>query len=174
MLGGQKVKMSRMLEDTSLATELEASASQGGKKLIDRIGGRTKIERVHKIFYDKLYADPWLGKFFVGIDQKHIESQQTDFMTMLFGGPKAYNGRMPIDAHEHIMISEELFAARRELLRQSLHEAGISSAEIEDWLRIDLAFKKVLIKKSAADCKKRFFTDEILDFPNPTKLHKAS
>jgi len=104
--------MSRMLEDTSRATELEASASRNGKKLIDRIGGRTTIEWVHKIFYDKIYADPWLGKFFAGIDQKHIESQQTDFITMLFGGPKAYSGRMPIDAHEHILIGEELFSER--------------------------------------------------------------
>ena len=159
--------MSRMLEDTSLATELEASAYRGGKKLIDRIGSRTTIERVHKIFYDKIYADPWLGRFFAAIDQKHIEGQQTDFIAMLFGGPKAYSGRMPIDAHEHIMIGEDLFSARSELLRQSLSEAGIGPAEIEDWLRIDMAFKKVLVKKSSADCKKRFFTDEILDFPNP-------
>ena len=166
--------MSRMLEDTSLATELEASASQGGKKLIDRIGGRTMIERVHKIFYDKIYADQWLGEFFAGIDQKHIENQQTDFIVMLFGGPKAYSGRMPIDAHEHIMIGEEIFAARTELLRQSLSEAGIGAAETQDWLRIDSAFKKVLIKNSSAECKKRFFTDKILDFPKPNKFNKVS
>jgi len=72
------------------------------------------------------------------------------------------------------MIGEDLFAARSELLRQSLSEAGIGPAEIEDWLRIDMAFKKVLVKKSSADCKRRFFTDQILDFPNPTKLDKAS
>ncbi|MBP9708325.1 MAG: group 1 truncated hemoglobin [Oligoflexales bacterium] len=166
--------MSRMLEDITLATELEESVSQGGKKLFDRIGGRTTIEKVHKIFYDKIYADAWLGQFFAGIDQKHIESQQTDFIALLFGGPKAYSGRMPIDAHEHIMIGEEIFAARSELLRQSLHEAGIGTSEIDDWLRIDMAFKKVLIKNSLADCKKRFFTDVILDFPNPAKLNKAS
>ena len=163
-----------MLEDTSLAAELETSASQGGKKLIDRIGGKPYIEKVHKIFYDKIYADSWLGRFFAAINQKHIESQQTDFIVMLFGGPKSYSGRMPIDAHEHIMISEELFAARTELLRQALSEAGIAPAETEDWLRIDAAFKKVLLKKSFADCKKRFFTDEILDFSNPAKLYKAS
>ncbi len=166
--------MSRMLEDTMLATELADSATQSGRKLIDRIGGRTTIERVHKIFYDKIYADHWMGKFFAGINQVHIENQQTDFMVMLFGGPKEFRGRMPIDAHEHIMIGEELFAARSELLRQSLEEAGIGTSERADWLRIDTAFKKVLIKNSLNDCKKRFFTDEILDFPNPKKLDKAS
>lgn len=165
--------MSRMLEDTALATSLEASATRGGKKLFERIGGRATLEKVHKIFYDKVYGDPWLGKFFAAIDQKHIESQQTDFMSMLFGGPKSYSGRMPIDAHEHIMISEELFASRTALLRQSLVEAGLGPVETDDWLRIDTAFKNVLIKRSAAACKKRFFSDDILDFANPSELRKA-
>jgi len=163
-----------MLEDTSLATTLEASATQGGTKLFDRVGGRATLEKVHEIFYDKIYADPWLGRFFAGIDRSHIESQQTDFMAMLFGGPKAYSGRMPIDAHEHIMITEELFAFRSALLRQALAEAGVAPAEMTDWLRIDMAFKKVLIKSSTTECKKRFFTDEILDFADPARRNRAS
>ena len=166
--------MSKMLEDTFLAIELEASALRGGKKLFDRVGGRVTLEAVHKRFYDKIYAHNWIGQFFKGIDQKHIESQQTDFIAMLFGGPKAYSGRMPIDAHEHIMIDDELFALRTELLVQSLKESGIGPVETEDWLRIDGAFKKVLIKKSLSECKKRYFSDAILDFSNPSKNSRAS
>ncbi|TWW11139.1 hypothetical protein E3A20_05500, partial [Planctomyces bekefii] len=48
--------MSKILDDMRLAAEIEASVSTG-RKLIDRVGGRTVIEKVHKIFYDKLYAD---------------------------------------------------------------------------------------------------------------------
>jgi hemoglobin len=166
--------MSKMLEDTSLAAELEASAVRGGKKLFDRIGGRATLEAVHKRFYDKIYAHIWIGQFFRGIDQNHIENQQTDFMTLLFGGPKAYSGRMPIDAHEHILIDEELFAVRTELLSESLRESGIGPVETDDWLRIDGAFKKVLIKKTLSECKKRYFSDVILDFKNPVRLTKAS
>ncbi|TWW08433.1 hypothetical protein E3A20_24390, partial [Planctomyces bekefii] len=123
---------------------------------------------------DKLYADPWLGQFFRTIDQKHIEAQQTDFMVMLFGGPKNYGGRMPIDAHEHIMITEELFAVRQLMLKDSLIEARVPEKEMADWLRVDGAFKKVLLKASPQDCKKRFKMDEILDFPNPTAGRRAS
>lgn len=166
--------MSRMLEDTSLASELEASATSNGKKLFDRIGGRATLDRVHKLFYDKIYAHPWIGQYFKGIDQKHIESQQGDFMAMLFGGPKAYNGRMPIDAHEHMMINEELFEVRRDLLRQALDEAHVTKDEAADWLRIDGSFRKVLLKKSIHDCRKRYKMDEILDFPNPSPIKRAS
>jgi len=166
--------MSKMLEDTYLAAELEASSMRSGKKLFDRIGGRSTLENVHQRFYDKIYAHAWIGQFFQGIDQKHIESQQTDFIAMLFGGPKSYSGRMPVDAHEHIMIDDEIFALRTELLLESLTESGIGPAEIEDWLRIDGAFKKVLIKKSISECKKRYFSDTILDVPNPSKNKQAS
>ncbi len=166
--------MSKMLEDTNLAAELEASSVRSGQKLFDRIGGRPTLEAVHKRFYDKIFAHAWIGQFFQGIDQKHIESQQTDFIAMLFGGPKSYSGRMPVDAHEHIMIDEEIFALRTELLLESLTESGIGPAEIEDWLRIDGAFKKVLIKKSLSECKKRYFSDSILEVPNPNNNKRAS
>lgn len=160
---------SRIMEDMSIVSGIEARGPQS-QKLFERLGGRSVIERVHKIFYNKIYAHPWLGLFFKEIDQIHIESQQTEFMMMLFGGPKIYGGRMPIDAHEHIMISEELFTQRRELLRESLQEAGILEGEANEWLNIDGAFKKVLIKNSLDECQKRFHTDEIKDFQDPRIL----
>lgn len=164
--------MSKMLEDMRLAAEI-AQTGSSGKKLSERLGGRPTLARVHRIFYDKIFSHPWIGKFFSGIGQQHLEDQQTDFMLMLFGGEKSYHGRMPIDAHMHIMITEELFALRTRLLQDSLNEAGIAQTEQDDWLRIDAAFKKVLIKKSIKDCKKRFHTDEIIDHLPPF-THKAS
>ena len=57
------------------------------KTPFERIGGRPIISRVTKIFYDKVYADPWIGKYFAEIPQEHIENQQTDFMQGAFRGP---------------------------------------------------------------------------------------
>ncbi len=64
-----------------------------------------------------------MKKFFEGINQQHIESQQSDFMMMLFGGPKIYGGRMPKDAHDHIMVTDELSIIVTKLLKDSLLEA---------------------------------------------------
>ncbi len=161
--------MSKVIDDLRIVEDIETS-QKSGKKLFDRVGGRETVLKVHTIFYDKLYAHPWLGQFFHGIDRAVIETQQTDFMSGLFGGPKNYSGRMPIDAHEHLMITEELFALRQELLRSSLEQAGVSEDEILDWLKFDAAFKKVLVKKSLDDCRKRFFTDQIVDIPKPHEV----
>ena len=75
---------------------------------------------------------------------------------------------MPQHAHAHIFINEELFIARHEILRQSLLEAHIAPTEMEEWLKIDLAFKRVLEKASPADCKKRYVDEEIVVIPNPS------
>ncbi|MBT5260713.1 MAG: group 1 truncated hemoglobin, partial [Nitrospina sp.] len=56
--------------------------------LLQEVGGKSVLEKVHKLFYDKLYEHPWLKKFFLHIDQKLIENQQTDFMVANMGGGK--------------------------------------------------------------------------------------
>jgi hemoglobin len=135
--------------------------------LYDEIGGRLTLERVHKIFYDKVYAHAWLRKYFEHIDQQHIENQQSDFMSGAMGGPKVYCGRLPVPAHEHMFITDELFDARTTLLEASLVEAGLTADAAARWLKIDRAFQGSLVKSDVSECKKRYFTDEILAFPKP-------
>ncbi len=137
--------------------------------LFEDLGGIATLQKVHKIFYDKIYADPWLGKFFAHIKQDTIEAQQTDFMAQAMGGPDKYCGAFPIPAHKHMYITEELFEYRHEMLKQSLREAGVPQNLADRWLKIDGAFRSGLVKNSLADCQKRYFTDEVLDFPNPRK-----
>jgi len=137
--------------------------------LYDLIGGRSTLDKVHKIFYDKIYADPWIGQFFKEIKQEIIETQQSDFMAQAMGGPAMYLGKLPIPAHRHMFITEELFELRTKYLKESLLEANVEARYQEQWLKIDNAFKKGIVKSSRADCTLRFNTDEILDFPNPSK-----
>jgi len=164
--------MSNYQKDNSVLSQLERESA--GQKLFSRLGGRATLERVHKIFYDKIYRDPWIGQFFASINQTHIEAQQTDFMAQLMGGPKNYMGRMPIDAHMHMFITDELIQLRHELLAASLIEAGVPEAERADWLRLDGAFKKVMVKTKLEECQRRFASDEIIAFTQPTRLSKVS
>lgn len=138
--------------------------------LFAQIGGRPVLQRVHKIFYDKLYAHPWLKHFFKGIKQESIENQQTDFMTSNMGGGKIYSGQLPVNAHKHLYISKELFEIRHELLRDSIREAGLAPDLMERWLRIDRAFERSTVKQDSSQCQKRFFTDEIIIVSKPGSL----
>ncbi|QPJ63541.1 MAG: group 1 truncated hemoglobin [Candidatus Nitronauta litoralis] len=120
--------------------------------LLEDIGGRPTLERVHKVFYDKLYAHPWLKQFFEGINQKVIEDQQTDFMVSNMGGGKVYSGRIPSMAHRHMFITEELFDLRSNILKDSLEECNVPVPLAEKWIRIDYAFKHSLVKSDVSEC----------------------
>ena len=135
--------------------------------LHERLGGRPVLERVHKIFYDKVYSHPWLGQFFVGVDQKYIERQQTDLTSQAMGVAGAFHGTYPIPGHKHMFITKELFAVRLELKAEALREAGIPEALAQEWLAIDRSFEKALVKNSPEECEKRHPTDRIVVVPKP-------
>lgn len=135
------------------------------KALYDQLGGKDTFIKVHKIFYDKAFADPWLSKFFTDKPQHVLENQQTDFMVQLMGGPKVYGGKSPKSAHQHMMITDELFTLRAQILSDAIKEAGINDELREAWLRADAALKKSLLKSSVDECIRAYPTQPILDFP---------
>jgi len=134
---------------------------------LEELGGRECLERVHKIFYDKLFAHPWLGKFFEGKKRWVLEEQQTEFLMGVFGGPKIYGGRGPLEAHQHMFITEEIFGIRHEILQQSLSQAKVPEDLHERWLRTDLGMRRAIVKESPDKCKGRYNNEAIMVIPNP-------
>lgn len=116
--------------------------------LFEAVGGLPSLRRVHKIFYDKVYAHPWLGKFFAGHNQASIEARQTKFMAEKMGGDVEYYGKDMDIAHRHMFITQELFDLRSQLLRESLLEANVPAALAKRWLKIDSAFRRQIVKDS--------------------------
>ena len=135
------------------------------KTLYDRLGGKETFIKVHKIFYDKAYAHSWLRKFFTDKPQQLLEDQQTDFMVQLMGGPRCYGGKSPKSAHQHMLITDELFEVRAQLLSDSIKEAGIADDLRKEWLNADAALKKALVKSSIDECSIAYPTQAILNFP---------
>lgn len=84
-----------------------------------------------------------------------------------------FGGRLPHHAHAHIFVTEELFLVRNDLLRDSLIEAGVPAKEREEWLNIDRAFKRAIVKQSPDACIKRFVDEDVIVIEKPLGL-KAS
>jgi hemoglobin len=116
--------------------------------LFDAIGGLPTLQKAHKIFYDKVYAHPWLGKFFAGHDQAAIENRQTTFMAEKMGSNVEYMGKDPKTSHEAMYITQELLDLRTALLDESIQEVCVPDDLRERWLRIDSAFGKAVVKES--------------------------
>jgi len=134
------------------------------KTLFDRLGGKPTFVKVHKIFYDKAYAHPWLRQYFTDKPQDVLESQQTDFMMQLMGGPKVYAGKTPKSAHKHMVITEELFDLRSEMLSDSIKEAGVADGLRKEWLAADSTLKRALVKTSESECSQSYPNQPILNF----------
>lgn len=117
------------------------------ESLYEEVGGLACLQQVHKIFYDKVYAHPWLGQFFAGHDQAAIEGRQTSFMGEKMGGPK-YVGKPLRQVHEHMFVPPKLSEIRHQLLADALQEAGVTAELAERWLKIDAAFMKQVTKPS--------------------------
>ncbi len=135
--------------------------------LFAELGGMPCLDRVHTIFYDKLLNHPWLKDFFKGVPRSHLESQQSEFMAGIFGGPQIYSGRPPLSAHVHMFITEEVFLTRHELLDQSLTEAGIPPGLKKRWLSHDMGMKRALVKTSLSECEGRYKNEPVIVVNKP-------
>ena len=135
--------------------------------LYERIGGRPALERVLRIFYDKVFAHPWLGRFFTGADQAHIERQQADFLSQGMGGPAVFTGTFPIPAHQHMFITADLWRLRCDLLEEAIGEGGIDRELSRQWMAIENSFERALVKERVEQCEKRHPGDRILAFEPP-------
>ncbi len=138
----------------------------------EKLGGMSMLQLVSKIFYDKIYAHPWIGQYFKEIDQSFIESQQVDFMADALGGPKQYLGKFVPKAHAHMLINEELFQLREQLLNEAFAEAGACEALVKKWNKIDRAFKAKVVKKSKDECVQRYADEGIVEFPDPDSKNR--
>lgn len=139
------------------------------RELYDAIGGRPTLERVHKRFYDDLYADPWLGGFFVDIDQDLIESQQTDFMSGVMGGPKCFAGQSPRQAHRHMFITDDMLTYRSRILERAIRAEGVSEEACAAWLDLDASFRGAIAKRSIDECEERYSFEGIVSVNGPVQ-----
>lgn len=127
------------------------------------------IRLVNTQFYEIAYEDEWLKDVFKIIKKEIITAQQTDFMLGAFGGPKRYAGRNPGDAHPHIFINEDMWQLREDILVRAMDKVACPQWIRDKWLRIDNSFKRSIVMKSPDECKKRWFTDELVVVPKPSK-----
>lgn len=120
--------------------------------LLQAIGGEDVVLRIHRRFYDVIFEEPWLGKFFRGKHETTLARKQTEFMVAAFGGENRYRGDTPAFVHMHMLITREQLEAREVILRNAIHEEGLSEEIVERWIKVDRGFWSGLIKASAEEC----------------------
>ena len=94
-------------------------------EMYQTIGGDAGLEAVVDTFYNRLWSDPDLKRYFEGIDRDALKRHQRMFLTYVLGGPDAYDGRPLPEAHRGMSITDEAFDGVANHLRLTLEECDV-------------------------------------------------
>lgn len=116
--------------------------------LFNKLGGKESILSIMVDFYQRLSKDILIGFFFIEKDLALLAHRQTEFLLFLTGDLTPYTGRLPFHAHQHLPpILPGHFQRRLLLLKETLHDYGLSSQEAEIWMESEKRFFHAIVKK---------------------------
>lgn len=104
-------------------------------------------------FYTKVYQDEKLKGFFINVTKRRAIEKQFSFLQSIFTGTKCYFGEHPKKAHSWMVITDELFTYRENIIKECLVEYGLSEDLIQRWIDVDDIFRKVIVKSKPNDIK---------------------
>jgi len=79
--------------------------------LYEKLGGAEAISAVVSKFYDFMLEDPVVKPFFSNTDMKKQRQSQSNFITLVTGGPNNYTGADMKAAHAKFKIGKKEFDA---------------------------------------------------------------
>lgn len=97
----------------------------------DDIGGPGAVKAAVAVFYQRVLDDPDLRDWFAGIDLQRLKAHQRAFLNHALGGPDLFAGRTMAEAHAGLAITDDAFQAVVEHLVMTLHDLGVTPAQLE-------------------------------------------
>ena len=115
-------------------------------KVWDAVEHGDKLPAILDEFYTLVYDDIRLAPFFHGVTKKRAVEKQYSFLHQVFSGEKVYFGDRPRNAHHWMVISDELFDYREEIMEGCLRRHDIPEAIIKRWRAIEESYRKQMVK----------------------------
>ncbi len=100
------------------------------RTLFDRYGGFAQVSKIVSSLYDKILDSPLTSPYFEHVDMRRLIDHQTRFIATLLGGPASYTHEHLERVHQHLAITDEVFAEMVELLRETLEDFGFEDSDI--------------------------------------------
>jgi len=109
------------------------------------MGGEETIRAIVKDFYQMVYYDQQLQSYFEETDMNALRDHQTEFLSMITGGPSEYSGRDMQAAHAGLDISKQDFDLVVSYLERALEQNGISQAHQEQILSTVTTYETAIV-----------------------------
>lgn len=110
------------------------------------LGEGALLSKILPEFYTRVYADPHLSPFFKNVTKQRLIEKQYSFLKRAITGELCYFGERPRNAHHWMVISDELFDYRNDLLRQVAREHGLSEKWLRRWEKVEEAYRPDIVK----------------------------
>ena len=127
------------------------------------------LHAIARAFYDKVYAHPWIGRFFQGVDQARQELKLVRFFHLSWHDPvfAQIQGQYLKEEHAHMYITPALFDLRQELFAAAMRELGHDEALVRAFLAFNESWRPYVVKGSVAECTDELTGRGIVEVPPP-------
>lgn len=105
-----------------------------------------KLTKILSDFYTIVYDDPKLSPFFDNVTKQRSIEKVYLFLRQIFTGEKVYFGDRPRNAHHWMVISDELFDYREDIMVSCLRNNNIPEHLIKRWRAIEEIFRPDIVK----------------------------
>ena len=112
--------------------------------MLERYGGFSAMAEIIAAFYGKVLASPSLRRHFDTVDMRSLIDHQTMFVACLMGGPPSFSDDELRRAHRPLQITEADFSEMADLLKLTLEEFKLASADVAQ-ICAEIAARKSLI-----------------------------
>ncbi|SCZ59309.1 2Fe-2S iron-sulfur cluster-binding protein [Thiohalomonas denitrificans] len=110
------------------------------------LGNGVVLRQILEDFYTRVYGDERLSPFFKDTTKTRSVDKQYLFMRQLISGEKVFFGDRPKNGHHWMVISDELFDYRRDLMMECLGRSGLPDSLIARWMQIEDSFRDDIVK----------------------------
>ncbi len=110
------------------------------------LGNGEIVLQVLTDFYTTVYADSRLSPFFKSVTIDRAIGKQYNFLEEIFTGKKVYFGSYPRSAHHWMVIDDDLFDYREQLMERSMIKFGVSDRIRKLWLAIHEHYRNMIVK----------------------------
>lgn len=110
------------------------------------------IAQAMRLFYDRAFEDPLIQHFFMNSNKEDLIATQITFASALLGGPRAYQGKPLLKAHEGFSIRTPHFRRRQVLMGEVLDLLAVNESDKRAWLALEESLRPLVMRVGHGNC----------------------
>lgn len=104
------------------------------------------LTKILTSFYDRVFVDDLLSPYFVGVTKRRLIEKVYSFHYQMFTGEKVFFGERPRNSHNWMVIPDEIFDYREDLMMFCLRKHGLAEHLVKRWRDGEELYRSDIVK----------------------------